>query len=189
DEGYVYFLDCVFFFQAEDGIRDFHVTGVQTCALPIFDQPEDHRDDEDDADPLQGVVTADEAEPGHDQRHHPQREARHRGPEQECAHDVILSRHRAARLGWHVARITGRIGTVTSSEHRRYVIVGSGAIGGTVGGLLARSGADVVLVARGAHAQALADRGLTLRTPDGTFEIGVTAAADPAEVRLTSRDV
>src|SRR5690606_39739216 len=25
-----------FFFQAEDGIRAFHVTGVQTCALPIF---------------------------------------------------------------------------------------------------------------------------------------------------------
>src|SRR5690606_39796635 len=27
-----------FFFQAEDGIRDFHVTGVQTCALPIFER-------------------------------------------------------------------------------------------------------------------------------------------------------
>src|SRR6266511_3697558 len=26
----------VFFFQAEAGIRDFHVTGVQTCALPIW---------------------------------------------------------------------------------------------------------------------------------------------------------
>src|SRR5215510_15611605 len=26
---------CFFFFQAEDGIRDGHVTGVQTCALPI----------------------------------------------------------------------------------------------------------------------------------------------------------
>src|SRR5690606_40178916 len=25
-----------FFFQAVDGIRDFHVTGVQTCALPIW---------------------------------------------------------------------------------------------------------------------------------------------------------
>src|SRR5690606_40789540 len=25
-----------FFFQAEDGIRYFHVTGVQTCALPIY---------------------------------------------------------------------------------------------------------------------------------------------------------
>src|SRR5690606_39928771 len=35
------FFECIvtdsfsFFFQAEDGIRDFHVTGVQTCALPI----------------------------------------------------------------------------------------------------------------------------------------------------------
>src|SRR5690625_2879209 len=28
----------LFFFQAEDGIRDGHVTGVQTCALPIFQQ-------------------------------------------------------------------------------------------------------------------------------------------------------
>src|SRR5256885_14922133 len=26
----------MFFFQAEDGIRDYKVTGVQTCALPIF---------------------------------------------------------------------------------------------------------------------------------------------------------
>src|SRR5690606_39294722 len=30
----VYVVAC-FCFQAEDGIRDFHVTGVQTCALPI----------------------------------------------------------------------------------------------------------------------------------------------------------
>src|SRR5207249_8200140 len=27
--------NCLFFFQAEDGIRDRNVTGVQTCALPI----------------------------------------------------------------------------------------------------------------------------------------------------------
>ena len=27
---------CCFFFQAEDGIRDIGVTGVQTCALPIY---------------------------------------------------------------------------------------------------------------------------------------------------------
>src|SRR5690606_41171102 len=27
--------DSLLFYQAEDGIRDFHVTGVQTCALPI----------------------------------------------------------------------------------------------------------------------------------------------------------
>src|SRR5258706_8934336 len=29
----------VFFFQAEDGIRDWSVTGVQTCALPILSAP------------------------------------------------------------------------------------------------------------------------------------------------------
>src|SRR5688572_31853906 len=34
-EGLLSFCFC-FFFQAEDGIRDLTVTGVQTCALPIF---------------------------------------------------------------------------------------------------------------------------------------------------------
>src|SRR5256885_3261716 len=32
---YVYYVYFFFFFQAEDGIRDYKVTGVQTCALPI----------------------------------------------------------------------------------------------------------------------------------------------------------
>ena len=31
----LYFMSFFFFFQAEDGIRDRDVTGVQTCALPI----------------------------------------------------------------------------------------------------------------------------------------------------------
>src|SRR2546427_2240069 len=30
------YVGCFFFFQAEDGIRDLTVTGVQTCALPIL---------------------------------------------------------------------------------------------------------------------------------------------------------
>src|SRR5690606_40923509 len=34
----LFFLFIFFFFQAEDGIRDFHVTGVQTCALPIYQE-------------------------------------------------------------------------------------------------------------------------------------------------------
>src|SRR5207249_9102256 len=34
-----------FFFQAEDGIRDRNVTGVQTCALPIYRQSKDVSDD------------------------------------------------------------------------------------------------------------------------------------------------
>src|SRR3712207_7600836 len=34
--GYAMFIHIFFFFQAEDGIRDIGVTGVQTCALPIY---------------------------------------------------------------------------------------------------------------------------------------------------------
>src|SRR5438093_13140013 len=33
---YIYRISNFFFFQAEDGIRDWSVTGVQTCALPIY---------------------------------------------------------------------------------------------------------------------------------------------------------
>src|SRR2546422_2382685 len=36
---YMFFF---FFFQAEDGIRDVAVTGVQTCALPIYRYLEEH---------------------------------------------------------------------------------------------------------------------------------------------------
>ena len=71
----------------------------------------------------------------------------------------------------------------------RYVIVGAGAIGGTVGAMLARAGVSTVLVARGRHAEVLAASGITLRTPDGTFATAVTAAARPEDVRLTDRDV
>src|SRR2546430_12479221 len=34
--GLVFSVYVLFFFQAEDGIRDLTVTGVQTCALPIY---------------------------------------------------------------------------------------------------------------------------------------------------------
>ncbi|MFF2848320.1 ketopantoate reductase family protein [Streptomyces sp. NPDC058001] len=49
----------------------------------------------------------------------------------------------------------------------RYIIIGAGAVGGTIGGRLAAAGHEVVLVARGAHYAALRDGGLRLRTPDG----------------------
>src|SRR5690349_23006571 len=35
--GLIFFYVVFFFFQAEDGIRDLYVTGVQTCALPIYE--------------------------------------------------------------------------------------------------------------------------------------------------------
>ena len=46
------------------------------------------------------------------------------------------------------------------------VVVGAGAIGGAVGARLFEAGVDVTLVARGAHADAIAADGLTLVEPD-----------------------
>jgi 2-dehydropantoate 2-reductase len=72
---------------------------------------------------------------------------------------------------------------------RRYVIVGAGAIGGTVGGVLARAGIPTVLVARGRHAEILSADGLTLATPDGTVHTPVPAVSRPEQLRLTRHDV
>jgi 2-dehydropantoate 2-reductase len=71
----------------------------------------------------------------------------------------------------------------------RFVIIGAGAIGGTVGAVLTRAGTPTVLVARGRHAEILAAEGITLRTPDGTFRTTVTSASQPEQVRLTHHDV
>ncbi len=59
----------------------------------------------------------------------------------------------------------------------RIVVMGSGGLGGYFGGLLARSGADVTFVARGAHLQALQERGLTVRSVNGDFYVAVQARA------------
>jgi 2-dehydropantoate 2-reductase len=71
----------------------------------------------------------------------------------------------------------------------RYVIYGAGAIGGTIGGRLAEHGHDVVLIARGAHHDALRERGLLLRTPDGPVPVEVPVTDDPASLGLGSHDV
>src|SRR5919202_5040859 len=51
-----FFCDLFFFFQAEDGIRDHCVTGVQTCALPISAGLVATRDAEDGRDRSLGGV-------------------------------------------------------------------------------------------------------------------------------------
>src|ERR1700753_1229190 len=75
-----------------------------------------------------------------------------------------------------------------SSDHR-YVIIGAGAIGGTVGGVLTRADGPAAVVARGRHAKILADTGLILRTPDGAFHTPVTAVSGAEHLRLTPDDV
>src|SRR5256886_7239283 len=51
-----------FFFQAEDGIRDLTVTGVQTCALPIYE-----RDDSFKENFVRGVITQERSDKEHDE--------------------------------------------------------------------------------------------------------------------------
>jgi 2-dehydropantoate 2-reductase len=63
----------------------------------------------------------------------------------------------------------------------RYIIIGAGAVGGTIGARLAESGNDVLLVARGAHLTALQSDGLRLVTAAGTFAQAIPAVAGPAE--------
>jgi 2-dehydropantoate 2-reductase len=53
----------------------------------------------------------------------------------------------------------------------RIVIAGAGAIGGYIGARLAKSGADVVLFARGPHLRAMQERGLRVISPDGDFDV------------------
>jgi 2-dehydropantoate 2-reductase len=63
----------------------------------------------------------------------------------------------------------------------RFVVVGAGAIGGTVGGRLFQSGFDVTLVARGGHGSALRS-GLVLEAPDETVTLPIPVVDDPSEV-------
>lgn len=60
-----------------------------------------------------------------------------------------------------------------SSSRPRVVVLGAGAIGAGIGGLLWDSGVDVLLVARGAHGRALAEDGLDLRLPAGPRRLRV----------------
>ncbi len=71
----------------------------------------------------------------------------------------------------------------------RYIVIGAGAIGGTIGGRLAAAGHEVVLVARGAHLDALKARGLHLATPGGMSTLDIPAVAGPGELGLREDDV
>jgi 2-dehydropantoate 2-reductase len=60
----------------------------------------------------------------------------------------------------------------------RIAVFGAGAIGGFIAAALARSGADVSVVARGAHLQAIRSEGLRVRSDIGDFERRIPASDD-----------
>jgi 2-dehydropantoate 2-reductase len=67
----------------------------------------------------------------------------------------------------------------------RLVILGAGAIGGVVAGHLARANRDVLVIARGAHLDAIRGNGLRVLTPSGAFVVRPEAVE---AVAVTWRD-
>src|SRR2546422_5537046 len=85
-----------FFFQAEDGIRDVAVTGVQTCALPISHQPERRSR----RDPAEDRRDGEEGEGGGGCRTRPalhlaREESARAGDERGARAEPLVRRHRA----------------------------------------------------------------------------------------------
>jgi 2-dehydropantoate 2-reductase len=64
----------------------------------------------------------------------------------------------------------------------RFAVLGAGAIGAYVGAALARGGADVTLIARGAHLAAMAERGVRVLSPRGDFTARPRATDDLSAV-------
>jgi len=65
----------------------------------------------------------------------------------------------------------------------RIAVMGTGGLGGAIGGLLARAGEDVSFIARGPHLDAMKTRGLTIKSSlAGDFTIRAPATNDPAEI-------
>jgi 2-dehydropantoate 2-reductase len=71
----------------------------------------------------------------------------------------------------------------------RVIVYGAGAVGGVIGGRLARNGHDVVLIARGAHYAAMRDRGLELHDPEQSATLAVPVVDRPSAVRWDADDV
>jgi 2-dehydropantoate 2-reductase len=65
----------------------------------------------------------------------------------------------------------------------RIAIMGTGGVGGYYGGLLSRQGQEVIFIARGAHLQAIRQKGLKVKSVHGDFLVSpAQATADPAGV-------
>lgn len=71
----------------------------------------------------------------------------------------------------------------------RYVVIGAGALGGILAAELHDSGSSAVLVARGAHGDAIRADGLRIRRPHAVDVIRVPVVSGPADIRLEPDDV
>jgi 2-dehydropantoate 2-reductase len=68
-------------------------------------------------------------------------------------------------------------------------VYGAGAIGGVIGARLFQGGYDVALIARGAHHDAIRDRGLRIQSPVDDVTLEIPVVDHPAQLDLTTDDV
>lgn len=71
----------------------------------------------------------------------------------------------------------------------RFVVFGAGAVGGTIGARLSQSGHDVILIARGAHLDAIKSNGLRFQTPEDDIRLQIEAVSHPKDVEWRPGDV
>ena len=64
----------------------------------------------------------------------------------------------------------------------KFAILGAGSVGGYYGGLLAKNGHEVCVLARTATLAALRKRGLEVRTPEGSFIVPVKASDNVSDL-------
>ena len=63
----------------------------------------------------------------------------------------------------------------------KILIVGAGAVGGYFGGLLAKGGEDVTFIAKGKHLKTIQEKGLSVKSINGDFNIKVKAIERPVD--------
>jgi 2-dehydropantoate 2-reductase len=71
----------------------------------------------------------------------------------------------------------------------RFVVFGAGAIGGVVGARLHQADEEVLLIARGAHYEAIASGGLRLETPEENVVLEIPVVEDPLAISWREDDV
>jgi 2-dehydropantoate 2-reductase len=71
----------------------------------------------------------------------------------------------------------------------RIIVFGAGAVGSVLGGRLHQGGADVVLVARPTHANAIASAGLTVHNGEASEQIMVPAVSSVLELQPRADDI
>ncbi len=84
-----------------------------------------------------------------------------------------------------MTQVMGQVSTGGAQQadaHRRYVVMGAGAVGCYFGGMLARAGLPVTLVGRATHVDAIRVNGLRLQTTRFDEQVAIDASTDLSAV-------